>query len=256
VNRAAWDVEALKLRRSPVARTSALVLVLGSTAMSAGFTAVGLGDGDSQMAVKVRPMLQGIGWEAYLGMLAQLLSVATLLSVGIVVTWTVGREFTEGTICGLQALPTPPAAIARAKLATVMLGTAACAVAAVVLAIPMGLAIGLGAPDETAAVQALQVLTVTLLTGLLAVPLAWVASARRGYLPGVGALLGLVVLTQVATLAGAGAWFPWAAPSLWAGMGGPEAAAAVSPAQLLLALPVAALGAAGTIRWWATAELQ
>ncbi|UZN05138.1 ABC transporter permease [Cellulomonas sp. S1-8] len=252
---AAWDVEALKLRRSPVARTSALALVVGTCVLAAGFTAVGLGDGDSQMAVKVRPMLQGTGWSAYLGMLAQILSVGTLLAVGIVLTWSVGREFTDGTVAGLQALPTPTASIAGAKLATVALGAGACALATVGLAIPLGLAIGLGPPDGDAARAAGQALVVALLMTLLTAPLAWVASVRRGYLPGVGALLGIVVATQVATVAGAGAWMPWAAPGLWVGMGGPAAAAAVTPAQLLLALPVGAVGALGTVRWWSTAEL-
>ena len=253
---AAWDVEALKLRRSSVARTAGLVLVLGTCAVTTAFTAVGLAGGDSQMALKVRPMLRGTGWEAYLGMLAQILSVATLLAVGIVVAWTVGREFTDGTVASLQALPTPPASIAAAKLATVMLGAATCALATVALAIPLGLVIGLGPPDAAAVRAAAQALSVSLLMALLTLPVALVASARRGYLPGVGALLGLVVITQIATVAGAGAWFPWAAPGLWAGMGGQAAAAAVTLAQLLLALPVGALGAAGTVRWWATAELH
>jgi ABC-2 type transport system permease protein len=253
---AAWDVESLKLRRSPVARTAAAALVLGTCAVAAGFTAVGLGGGESQMALKVRPMLQGTGWDAYLGMLAQILSVATLLAVGIVVAWTVGREFTDGTIASLQALPTPPAAIAWAKLATVMLGAGACALAAVTLAIPLGVAIGLGAPDAAAARGAAEALTVVVLTTLLTLPLAWVASVRRGYLPAVGALLGLVVVTQIGTVAGAGAWFPWAAPGLWAGLGGAAAAAAVTPVQLLLAVPVGAAGTLGTLRWWSTAELR
>lgn len=40
---------------------------------------------------------------------------------------------------------------------------------------------------------------------------------------------GVVVVTQVATVAGAGAWFPWAAPGTWAGMDSRAAAAAVTP---------------------------
>ncbi|MFS0698660.1 ABC transporter permease [Cellulomonas sp. 179-A 4D5 NHS] len=252
----AWEVEALKLRRSSVARTAAAALVVGTCAITAGFTAVGLADGNSQMALKVCPMLHGTGWTAYLGMLAQILSVATLLAVGVVVAWTMGREFTDGTIASLQALPTPPAAIAWAKLATVMVGATACGLATVALALPLGLVIGLGPPDADAAGAAAQALAVTALMTLLSLPLAFVASARRGYLPGIGALLGLVVVTQIAAVAGAGAWFPWAAPGLWAGMGGQAATATVMPAQLLLALPVAAAGVAGTIRWWATAELR
>jgi ABC-2 type transport system permease protein len=256
VSTAAWEVEALKLTRSSVARTCALVLVLGTTAMTTAFMAVALGDGDSQLAVKVRPMLQGTGWDAYLGMLAQILSVATLLAVGMTLTWSVGREFTDGTIASLQSLPTPPGTIAAAKLLTVMLAAGICALATVALAVPLGLLIGLGPPDGAAAGAALQALTVTLLTAVLTLPLAFVASTLRGYLPGIGALIGLVVVTQIATVAGAGAWFPWAAPSLWAGMGGQAAAAAVTPAQLLLAVPVGAVGAAGTVWWWSRAELR
>lgn len=253
---AAWEVELLKLRRSAVARTCALVLVLGTSVLSAAFTTVGLRGGDSQMALKVRPMLHGTGWPAYLGMLAQVLSVATLLAVGVVMAWTVGREFTDGTIASLQSLPTSPSAIARAKLGTVLLGAAACAAAAVAVAVLLGLATGLGAPDGAAVRAGAKALAVALLTALLTLPLAAVASARRGYLPGVGALLGLVVVTQVATVAGAGAWFPWAAPGIWAGMGGAAAATSVTPVQLLLAVPVGALGAGATVRWWSTAELS
>lgn len=252
---AAWQVEMLKLRRAGVARTAAGVLTVGSAAMAAAFSAVALGDGDSVMAAKVRPMMQGVGWEGYLGMLAQIQSVATLLCVGIVVSWSVGREFTDGTVTGLLAVPTRPGAVVAAKLGSVMAGALGAAVVAVVLALVLGVAIGLGAPDAHAVGGAGRVLVVTVLMALLSLPLALVASARRGYLPAIGALLGLVVATQVATLAGAGAWFPWAAPSLWAGMGGAEAASSVTWAQLLAAVPVAIVGWVATARWWERAEL-
>ncbi|AEI10735.1 ABC transporter permease [Cellulomonas gilvus] len=253
--RAAWEVETLKLRRSAVARTTAAVLILGTGAATALFTAVGLGGGDGQMALKVRPMLQGEGWHAYLGMLAQILSVATLLAVGVVAAWTVGREFAEGTVTGLWALPTSPASVVLAKLVAVLGGAVLCGFAAVLVSIPLGCAIGLGAPGADAARGAGRALVVTLLTALLSLPVAWVASRWRGYLPGVGALLGLVVVTQIATVAGAGAWFPWAAPGLWAGMGGSEAAADVTGLQLWAAVPVGAVALAATTMWWSRAEL-
>lgn len=255
MNGAAWQVESLKLRTSAVARTSAMVLTAGTVAMSAGFSAVALGGGDSLMAAKVRPMMQGTGWEAYLGMLAQVLSVATLLCVGIVLSWAVGREFTHGTVTGLLALPTRPRSIVLTKLAVVTVGALASVTGAVVLAVAVGPLIGLGAPDTAAFGAAARVLGVGALMTLLSLPLAVVASARRGYLPAIGVLLGIVVATQVATVVGAGAWFPWAAPSLWAGMGGADAAAAVTPVQLLLAVPVGALAVAAVAWWWERREL-
>ena len=54
-------------------------------------------------------------------------------------------------------------------------------------------------------------------------------------------LVALVVLTQIVTAIGVGAWFPYAAPALWMGLGGAPAASQVSIIQLLLPLPVAAI---------------
>lgn len=252
----AWDLELLKLRRSSVARTAAAVLVAGTSSMTAVFAAVGLSGGESQMALKVAPMLQGEGWQAYLGLLGQVLSVAMLLCAGVVLSWSVGREFADGTIACLLALPTPARSVLVAKLGTVTLGAIACGVATVVVAVPLGLLVGLGPPGPEALLGALKAVAIATLTVVLTLPLAWVASVRRGYLPGVGALLGVVVVTQIATVAGAGAWFPWAAPGLWAGMGGAAAAGAVGPAQLLLAVPVGVVAVGATVRWWSTAELR
>ena len=92
-----------------------------------------------------------------------------------------------------------------------------------------------------------------LLTALLALPFAVVATIGRSALAGVGAVIGVIVVTQILSVIGVGAWFPYAAPSLWLGMGGPDVS--VSPAQLLLVLPVAATGWAATALWWQHAEL-
>jgi uncharacterized membrane protein YcaP (DUF421 family) len=69
----------------------------------------------------------------------------------------------------------------------------------------------------------------------LAAPMALVASWRRGYLPGIVALMALVVVTQIVTAMGAGAWFPYAAPALWMGMGGAAAALVLLSLNFLLA---------------------
>lgn len=253
--RAAWEVELLKLRRSVAARVAGLVLAVGVPGLSAGFTSVGLADGDSQMALKVRPMLIGAGWEAYLGMVAQVMSVAMLLAAGVLVSWSFGREHGDATFGSLFALRTPRRQIAVAKLAVLLLWGVVVAGTCVLVAGLLGLATGLGSPGADAVAGAARTLGVAGAGLLLCLPLAWVASALRGLLPGVAALLGIVVVTQVVTVAGVGAWFPYAAPGLWAGMGGAAAAAAVTPVQLALVLPVGALGAVLTVRWWSRAQV-
>ena len=94
---AAWELESLKLRRSTTARVASACVLLSVPGISAAFTAVARSGGDSAMAVKVRPMLLGTGWwDAYLGLVAQVVSVAVLLAVGVVVCWSFGREHWPG----------------------------------------------------------------------------------------------------------------------------------------------------------------
>ncbi|MCL3861754.1 ABC transporter permease [Actinotalea sp. K2] len=251
---AALEVEVLKLRRATAPRVAALAVAVGVPALGAAFMAVARADGESQMAAKVRPMLVGTGWEAYLTMIGQVLSVGVLLAVGVVVCWSFGREFTDGTFGSLFAIPTARRDIALAK-ATVLLGWGlGLCVATVVIAVPLGVLTGVGAPGEGMVAGVVRTLVVGGLMVVLSLPLALVASMHRGYLPGIAGLLGIVVVTQIVTVAGAGTWFPYAAPGLWAGMGGPEAAAAVGVPHLLLALPVGLGGAVATAWWWGRAE--
>lgn len=252
---AAVGTEALKLWRSPVARTGWLAIVIGVPAMTAALTALARAGGDSQLAVKAAAMLPDLGWIGYLSVVGQVSSVAVMVTVGIVTSWCFGREFVDGTIGGLFAVAVTRRRIAVAKFVVLLVWSVAACLATVGLAVGAGLLLGLGAPGADALqVAGMDLAAGTLMAGL-ALPLAWVASARRGYLPAVGALLLIVVITQVVTGAGAGAWFPYAAPGLWLGMGGPELAATVGAAQLLLAVPVSAAGIWVTTRWWARAQL-
>ena len=96
-------------------------------------------------------------------------------------------------------------------------------VSTVILTVVGGLLVGLDL-DPAAVQTASRVAAAGLLGAALAAPMALVSSWRRGYLPGIVALMALVVVTQIVTAMGAGAWFPFAAPALWMGMGGAAAA--------------------------------
>ncbi len=252
----AVSVEWLKLRRSRMVLVTTVVLAGLLPLAAAGFMAAYLAGGDGQLAAKARGSVHGSTWADYLSLDAQLLSVGALLGVGVVVCWVYGREFAEGTVCGLFALPVSRWQVAWAKAVVVLGWGLATSVLAAVVAVPLGLLIGLdaaAAPEVAAA--AVAPVVVAVLTTLLALPLGLVASAGRGYLPGIGALLGVVVLTQIVTTVGAGGWFPWAAPGLWSGMGGEQAAASVTAVQLALPAVVGLLGTAATAWWWRRAEV-
>lgn len=254
--RAALHLEALKFRRATTVRVASILVVLLVPAMSAAFLAVVRADTGSVLALKAAALLVDTGWGGITGFAAQIVSVGALLAVGVVVAWVFGREFTDRTFGTLFASPTPRSDIAAAKLLVLVVWGFALAVAVAMLTLGAGMPIGLGTPDAAAWAGAGRILVVGALTVLLTLPLALVASVARGYLAAVAVLLGLVVVTQIVVALGAGAWFPYASPGLWAGLGGPQLADSVTVAQLLLALPVGLAAAVGTWWWWRVAKVQ
>ena len=249
--RAALAVEWLKLRRSRLGWTTALVLGVGVPGLTAGFMAAAGGPADSALALKVNAMLIGTGWTAYLGMLAQLQSVAMLLGAGLVTAWCFGREFTDRTLGGLFALPTSRSTIAAAKIVVTLVWSALVCLLNVMVSCVLAPLDGLTVPSAAMFLSpGLKAVAVGLCAALLAILLAFVASAARGYLPAIGGLILIVVITQILSVLGVGGWFPDAAPILWAGMGGQAAAVLITPAQLLLIPLTGAASIAATIWWW------
>ncbi|MCB5275309.1 hypothetical protein BJG92_02857 [Arthrobacter sp. SO5] len=252
----ALEFEALKFRRAPVVRTVSVLIGVGLPVLAAAFMVAATSDGSSQIGLKAAAMLTSTGWTGYFAMVGMLLSVGALMGIGFVVCWCFGREFTEKTQACLYALPVSRRRLAYAKFTVILLWSLVLCLVTVALALLAGGIIGLGMPGPEDLVVAGKAWCAGALAALLACPLAVVASVARGYLPGVGGLVLLVVITQVVTAFGTGAWFPYAAPGLWMGMGGPAAAETVSPLQLLLCVPVSVLGIAVTGQWWKNMEIS
>lgn len=247
----AVGIEWLKLRRSRLSLITLILVALGCPALTAGFMAAAAqGPADTSLAIKINAMLVGEGWTAYLGMLTQILSVTALVGAGVVVSWSFGREFSDHSLGSLFALPTSRAEIAGAKFVVLIGWTMALSGLALIAAIALAPVAGLHMPIDAAAGPIVKVVLVGLTGGLLAFPLAFVATAARGSLPAVACLILIVVVTQVITVVGLGGWFPYAVISLWSGMGGATVAAQITPPQLLLVPLTGAIGCVATIGWW------
>lgn len=63
-------------------------------------------------------------------------------------------------------------------------------------------------------------------------------------------LIAIVMLTQIMVVLGAGAWFPYAVPSLLAGMGGPDAAAEIGPGSIVATAVLAPLALVAVTAQW------
>ena len=136
----------------------------------------------------------------------------------------------------LFAIATPRSSVAAAKFVVLAGWALLTVVSTVILTVIGGLLVGLDI-DAASVQTASRVAAAGLLGAALAAPMALVSSWRRGYLPGFVALVALMVVTQIVTAIGVGAWFPFAAPALWMGLGGAAAASQVSIIQLPLPTP-------------------
>jgi ABC-2 type transport system permease protein len=140
--------------------------------------------------------------------------------------------------------------VASAKLVLFLAWAGLLALTLTGLTMVVGLAMGFGAPDSAAVGALLRLGAVSVLTSLLAMPCAWVATLSRGILAPVGTAVGLIVLAQLAVFTGISAWFPFAAPGVWVGLSTGVGGPAVSAWQLCAVFPTAALFAWLTLRAW------
>jgi len=250
----ALRVEALAWRRSTVQRLATPLLVALVPLASVGLTALARsGAVDGPGAAKLADYATGDLATTHLATAGQILSVAVLMAGGFAVAAAFGQPLADGRAGAWFGLATPRGTLALARGLVVLGWVAACVVAAVALTAGASAAVAAttAAPfGPTAWAAAGRALAAGLLGAGLALPFAAVATATRSPLATVGALIGVVALTQLVVLVGAGAWFPYAVPSLWTGTGGPDAAADVGGAALALTAAVAPVGAALVVAQW------
>ncbi|EEP69713.1 hypothetical protein MCAG_00040 [Micromonospora sp. ATCC 39149] len=212
--RAALAVEARKATSARVV-TSTTILLLVGIAVLAGATTLAAAGGNEQLMAKLGPSATQGGWTSLLSTASQITAAGGLLAFGVVLSWLFGREFADGTVTGLFALPVSRPTIALAKLIVYLLWSVGVATLLVLMVAGLGFATGAGPIEGTAPVALLRLWSLTVLTALLAVPAGWAATIGRGLLPGIATAIAILAAAQILVVAGTGGWFPFAAPALW-----------------------------------------
>lgn len=242
--------ETRKVIASPTVLTTTVLLVAGIAVLTTALL-LAADAGNERVLAQFGDLGTEDNWTRLTGVAAQITAAGGLLGFGVVLSWIVGREFTEGTISGLFALPVPRHQIALAKLATYLIWAVIVGLVLVLVLAALGLALRLGPIDRAVLESLVRQFTLTVLSALLAFPAAWLATMGRGLLPGIAITVVLIVVAQVMAVMGAGAWFPVAAPALWA-----LAPGSVSVAQLALVGVVPLASALLTMRSWARLQLD
>jgi ABC-2 type transport system permease protein len=256
ITQALW-VELLKARRSLAPLFTALGFAL--VPLAGGFFMIVLKDPDMArrlglISMKARIAAGSADWHAYLGLIAQATATGGVVLFSIVATWVFGREYSDHTVKDLLALPTPRASIVLAKLVLVLVWSAGLTLLICIVGLAIGAAVGLAPVPITQIWQdTANIVLAAVLAIALATPIAFVASAGRGYLPPVGVTILLLILAQVVATAGWGEYFPWSIPALALGVGGPENAQ-IGAISYVIVVGTSLLGIAATLVWWERAD--
>lgn len=250
-------VELLKARRS---KMPLLTLIAFSLApLAGGFFMFVLKDPQLAQRMGVISMkAQIVGgtadWPTYMSILAQAVAIGGILLFSLIASWVFGREYADHTVSDLLALPTPRSAIVLAKFGLVLLWSILLTVAIILIGLGVGALLDLPqVPAELFRQSTITLAVTALLTILLLTPIAFAASAGRGYLPPMGVAILLLILAQLVAAAGWGEYFPWSIPALYAGMAGP-AYANLGLASFVIVLLVSLSGLIATLAWWELAD--
>ncbi len=191
-------------------------------------------------------------WPYYLGILSQAIAIGGILLFSLVESWVFGREFADGTLKDLLAVPVSRATILLAKFIVVVLWSLLLMVMLFLTSLLLGAAIGLS--QGTAEVFWYGTATLVVVACLVIAtvfPFAFFASVGRGYLLPMGVTLLVIVIGNFVAVAGWGNYFPWAVPALYTE---PNGKGNLEAASYLLVLFTGLAGLSGTYLWWRFAD--
>lgn len=192
----------------------------------------------------------GTDWPTYLGLFGQVVSAGGFFLFVLAISWIFGREFADGTVKDLLAVPVPRSTILLAKFVVFAVWSAGLTVIIFSVGLVMGALIQLpaGSPGVFWQGSAVVVLAAGLAI-LVVLPFAFVASVGRGYLLPVGIMLLVLLLANLLVVAGWGAYFPWAVPMLYAQGKGDTA-----PISYWIVVLTGLAGMIATYAWWKLAD--
>lgn len=190
-------------------------------------------------------------WATYLVLFAQVVAMGGFFFFVLANSWVFGREFENGTLKDMLAVPMPRASILLAKFIVVV----ACAGIITLVVIAFGLLMGAimrlpGGSPQVILQGSLTALVAACLAIAGVLPFALLASVGRGYLLPMGSAVLALISANLIVLLGWGEYFPWSVPMLYA-----QGESALGALSYWIVLLTSLAGVAGTIAWWQRADL-
>jgi ABC-2 type transport system permease protein len=189
-------------------------------------------------------------WPTYLGLFGQIMAAGGFLLFILIISWVFGREFADGTLKDMLAVPVQRSSILLAKFILVVIWSVALTVVIFVAGLAMGVLIKLPGGSVNVILQGSDLVLITASLAIVVVlPFAFFASVGRGYLLPVGLAFLTAMLTNLVAIIGWGEYFPWAVPGLYA-----QGKSSLTLVSYWIVILTGLAGMMGTYLWWKFAD--
>jgi ABC-2 type transport system permease protein len=189
-------------------------------------------------------------WPTYLGLYGEIIGAGGLILFILIMSWIFGREFADGTLKDMLAVPVQRASILLAKFIVAAIWSVAMTMVIFIACLVMGAIIKLPGGSISVVLQSSVLVAVTACLVIVAVlPFALFASLGRGYLLPIGVAILMMMMVNLAQILGWGEYFPWAVPVLFA-----EGKNPLAPISYGIVFLTGLAGMLATYLWWKYAD--
>jgi ABC-2 type transport system permease protein len=201
------------------------------------------------LGTKANLVVGSADWPGYLTMMVEFTALGGFFFFCLAISWTFGREFTDGTVKDLLAVPVPRFDILLAKFIVVALWCAALIVETTIVGLILGAVIRLPGGSLDVILHGTGLLAETTAMSItLIMPFGFFASVGRGYLLPIGIAVLTLILGNLSITLGWGEYFPWSVPALIL------QEAPITPFSYGLVFLIGLVGIVGTYLWWKYAD--
>jgi ABC-2 type transport system permease protein len=189
-------------------------------------------------------------WPTYLGLFGEIIAAGGFILFVLIVSWIFGREFVDGTLKDMLAVPVGRSSILLAKYIVATIWSVALTLIIFVVGLVMGAIIKLPGGSTSVFLHGSILVTITALLAIgVTLPFALFASAGRGYLLPIGLAVLILMMTNLVAIVGWGGYFPWAVPGLYAMEKSP-----LTAISYWIVFFTGLAGMIGTYLWWKFAD--
>jgi ABC-2 type transport system permease protein len=189
-------------------------------------------------------------WPSYLVLSREMLSAGGFFLFIIAVSWIFGREFADGTLKDLLAVPVERLSILAAKFIIAILWSVVISVLMLLFSLVIGLLIRLPGGTLPILLEGNIVGAATAgLVILVVLPFAFLASVGRGYILPLAASVLALIMANLSMVVGLAEYFPWSIPLYYA-----QTPNSLVGASYWIVFITSIAGMGATYLWWMYAD--